>query len=72
MSKNYGCENDKCVNSKSEIRVLPTGGDSNALLCRACFNHEIIYRKHRNKDLGTAFKFKIPDWNDLKIYDPGS
>lgn len=71
-NKNWNCDGDHCTHESAEIRILPTGGSSNALLCRACFNHELQYRKQRNKELGSAFKFDIPDWYDLKLYDPGS
>ena len=72
MHKNPNCDGSYCTHLDSEIRVLPTGGDSNALLCRACFHREIMFRKSRNLELGAAYQFKLPDWNDLKIYDAGS
>ena len=51
-----------------EVRVFPTGGDSNAILCRSCFWREIDYRMDRNKELGDAYKFKLPAWETLKVY----
>jgi hypothetical protein len=54
-----------------EIRVLPiSGGElgSNALLCRACFHKEIIWRIDRNKDLTESARFSLPNWDDLKVY----
>lgn len=72
MSKNWGCDNDKCTDANSEIRVLPTGGSSNALLCKACYQQEIYFRKFRNLELDKANQFKIPNWLDLKVYDPGT
>lgn len=69
--KNYNCDNDYCKYANGEIRVLPIGGDSNALLCKACYEHEILFRRDLNEDLGDSFKFKLPAWEDLKIYEPG-
>ena len=51
-----------------EVRVLPTGGDSNLILCRLCFEREIQFRRSRNLELGTAFKFDLPLWIDLTVY----
>lgn len=53
----------------NEIRVLPTGGDSNILCSKRGYFREIAYRKERNLELGDSFKFKLPAWEDLKIYD---
>lgn len=67
-AQNPDCCNNKCVSSSSEVRVLPTGGDGNMIVCRACFNYEINYRKDRNKKLGKDNQFKIPNWEDLQVY----
>ena len=67
--KNPNCDNNKCLSKTGEIRVLPTGGSSNAILCQACFAYEIQYRRERNQSLETRNRFKIPQWNNLEIYD---
>lgn len=51
-----------------EVRVLPSGGDSNLILCRNCFNSEIRYRIDRNNSLAKENRFDIPHWSSLKIY----
>lgn len=65
-------ENSSCggsgPHSAGEVRALPTGGDSNAILCRACFNHEITFRKDRNSELDESARFDLPAWEDLKAY----
>lgn len=65
-------ENQNCdgsgPHSAGEVRTLPTGGDSNAILCRQCFNHEKLFRASRNTELGEAARFDLPVWEDLKIY----
>ena len=57
-----------CAISSKTVKLLPTGGDSNAILCFSCFCREIRYRIERNKDLGIDCKFDLPDWMDLKVY----
>lgn len=71
-NKNNMCDGSHCLRSDGEVRVLATSKSSNAILCNACFHFEIGYRKGRNKDLGSAFQFKLPDWEDLKVYEPWS
>lgn len=69
-NKNWNCDGDNCLNSNGEIRVLPTGGGSNLLLCQECFEHEMVYRRARNRELSKDCQFKILKWEELKIYDP--
>jgi hypothetical protein len=68
--KNNNCDNDKCTDSKGEVRVLPTGGEGNAILCRACFRHELRFRMERNRELCPENQFDLPSWQDLKVYAP--
>lgn len=51
-----------------EVRVLPTGGDSNAILCLQCFRREIAFRRERNRELSKDCAFELPDWYSLKVY----
>lgn len=53
---------------RGEVRVLPTGGDGNSILCRACFDREIRYRRDRNRQLGKDCQFKLPTWEECKVY----
>ena len=66
---NPNCDGDRCTHEKGEVRVHPTGGDSNAILCRECFQYEMAYRRIRNRDLGNAFQFKLCKWEDLRVYE---
>lgn len=74
IAKNWNCDNDKCREAHGEVRVLPTGyvpwmvADSNAILCHACYEYEMAYRRDRNKSLGEFAHFALPEWEDLKIY----
>lgn len=51
-----------------EVRVLPVGGDGNAILCKACFVREIAFRRERNEELTEGSKFDLPAWDRLKVY----
>lgn len=55
-----------------ELRVLPSGGDSNILCGKRGYDREIAYRKERNQTLGDQFKFKLPAWEDLRVYQTES
>jgi hypothetical protein len=61
-----------------EVRVLPAGGDSNAILCRSCFGREMMFRLDRNREnfakattRHSVPPFDIPTWESLKVYDAG-
>jgi hypothetical protein len=64
--KNYNCDGGRCVRDRGQIRVLPTGGDANALLCHACFNHEMAWRRERIKE---GIPYELPKWEELKVYE---
>lgn len=65
-TQNPNCCGARCTKEKGEVRILPIGGGGNLTLCRACFKHEMSYRRtaYRNPEL--------PDWHSLKLYDDGS
>jgi len=66
---NCDCDGSHCQKPDGEVRLLPTGGSSNLILCHACYLHEIRYRKERNRDLGLTFQFSLPRWEDLEVYN---
>lgn len=57
-----------CNQTLPTVRVLPTGGYSNAILCMSCYAREMIYRRERNRELAESCKFKLPLWESLKVY----
>jgi len=65
---NPNCDGSHCRSNSGEVRVLPLGGGANNIVCQACFEHEMRYRRQRNRDLGGAMKFDIPGWMDLTVY----
>lgn len=55
----------------SEVRVLPLGSNphhGNLILCRACFEREIAFRRERNRELARANWFALPAWDSLAKY----
>lgn len=70
MIHNPNCDGSKCQSEHGEVRLLPTGGDSNAILCRACFDNEIMFRRERNASVlhPVSTKFDLPAWETLKVY----
>lgn len=57
-----------CNQTLQTVRVLPTGGDGNAILCMSCFAREMIFRRERNRELPTDCQFALPAWESLKVY----
>lgn len=54
-----------------EVRVLPLGASpyhGNLILCLNCFNHELAYRRSRNRDLAKDCAFRRPAWETLEVY----
>ena len=66
--QNPNCDGSHCVYAIGEVRLLPTGGDSNAILCRHCHNHEMNFRMIRNRELSKENQFKLPSWESLRVY----
>ena len=59
---NNNCDGEYCTEEDAEVRGLPIDGNSNDILCRSCFKHEIEWRKHYLVDPD------LPTWESLKIY----
>lgn len=57
------CDKNKCIQANSEVRLLPTGGGANMIICYACFVHEMEYRRSNWKP-----QFEFPNWRELVIY----
>lgn len=68
--QNPNCDGSHCISSTGETRWLPTGGDGNAILCRACFCHEMAFRRERNQKLSVSCRFLVPAWESLRINSP--
>lgn len=70
MTTNPNCDGGHCLRATGEVRVLPVGGEGNAILCRTCFYREIAFRKERNLELSPDCRFDLPAWDTLKVYAP--
>lgn len=67
--QNPNCDGSgPCSLIDNTVKVLPTGGEGNAILCRLCFTREIQFRRERNKALSKDCQFDLPAWTSLKIY----
>ncbi len=68
---NPNCCGGHCLNDEGEVRVLPLGKNphhGNLILCRYCFEHEMNWRRDRNRDLAKDAQFKIHAWDSLEVY----
>ena len=70
MNKNQNpdCDGNKCVKAKSRVKLMPCGGSSNLIVCRACYGAEIAFRVERNGELSPDCQFDLPKWRDLRDY----
>ena len=68
--QNPDCDGDKCRKSVAGegVRLLPIGGSANIIVCRACYEHEIAYRRERNAELGKDCQYDLPSWDSLTKY----
>lgn len=57
-----------------EVRKLPHGKEphhGNSILCRACWQKEIKFRRERNRELEAFAQFDLPRWEDAEVYNTG-
>lgn len=66
----YTCFGDHCLIINPELRILPTGGLTKAIICHSCYLHELHWRKTRNSELGMYLSLDLPKWDTLAIYNP--
>lgn len=68
QTHNPMCDGSHCRSSLGEVRVLPIGGGANLIVCPACHEHELGWRRQRNHELGRP-AFLLPAWDTLEVYD---
>jgi hypothetical protein len=69
-NKNPNCDSDRCLLHKGEVRLLPLSGDGlhgNMIVCRACFEHEMHFRREQLTRFGGTYLF--PAWETLEVYN---
>ena len=54
--------------SCGEIRILPITRDSNAVVCHACYRHEMAFRLGITAN-GSLPVPDLPSWESLKVYE---
>ena len=63
-------ENDNCdgtgPHTQGEVRSLPTGGMTRAILCRACFLREMNWRRERYQ--AGEYRWPTHFWDELEVY----
>lgn len=72
LVKNDKCDNEYCMESNGEVRVLPIGEDGNLFLCRTCFRHEMSFRREQNGTVPGITPWSIPKWKSLAIHHAGA
>lgn len=70
MKRNNNCNGGWCASDDGEVRILPFGRGGNLILCRACYENEMHYRRERNTDTLhlRATPHPLPAWESLEIY----
>lgn len=66
MPENPNCDMQKCRKAEGEVKMLPLRGDGNMILCRHCFETEVL---HRKMVLGWTEPRLVPFWDDAKPYE---
>lgn len=66
MAKNWNCDNDKCRDPQSEVRLYPLGAGGNLILCPACWAHENAYRASRG---GERADWPLQNWACAEVYN---
>ncbi len=51
-----------------EVRLLPTGGGGNVIVCYGCFLKEMRFRRDR---AAGGVSFDLPRWEELELYEGG-
>ena len=66
-------DNSNCCGSgphaPGTVKLMPSGGDSNLILCRHCWHREIAHRSSRNLELGVWAHYELPTWYSGKEYE---
>ena len=64
---NNSCDGSDCKSITGIVKYIPLGGGG-LVLCKACYQQEMAWRRERNKELSKENRFDIPAWKSLEIY----
>jgi len=64
---NPNCGGSRCTSATGEVREIrfPNGI---LILCRACFDREIAWRRERNRELAAYARYALPTWEESTVY----
>ena len=65
---NPNCDGSHCKQETGEVRLYPTGGGGNAILCFACWANENRYNYKRGQETGNPDNFKQINWFEGEVY----
>ena len=68
MSNNPMCDGSRCSKDNGEVRIYPTGGGGNMILCYSCWVYENKFNYRRGVETENPQYFAQHDWNKSKIY----
>lgn len=70
MALNPNCEGDRCHVRSGQVRKMRMGrvGRANGILCRACWAHELQFRRDRNRNLEAFAQYDLPSWRSGEVY----
>ena len=64
---NNNCDGSNCKFQTGTVKYIPLS-DGGLILCMSCYQHEMMWRRERNKELSKENRFDIPDWKQLETY----
>lgn len=66
---NPNCDGNYCDSENSEVKILETGAYSGFILCKNCFEREMLWRWNMNSILPLDSRFQIKKWEELEAYE---
>ena len=67
LHNNY-CDGSHCASDTGEVKLYPTGGGGNMILCHACWAHENRYRHIRGVEAKQPENWPQVDWAKAETY----
>lgn len=64
---NNNCDGSNCKCETGPVKYIPLG-DGGLILCKACYQHEMNWRRGCNRELLKENRFDLPTWQQLEIY----
>lgn len=66
--KNWNCDGGHCLDNNGQVRVYPTGGGANLILCVHCAAHENRFRFQRGVETRRPEDWPQVNWFNCEIY----